>query len=181
MSEEFKRLDRELIYKGSIIDYYKDTIQVPNGNIVKWDFIKHQGAAAVVPVRNDGKLLMVRQYRNALDRYTLEIPAGGLNGADEPTKEAAARELEEETGYTAGEIEWLITIRTTVAFCNEKIDIYVARNLTPGPQHLDEDEYIHVEAYTVDELCDKILGGEIEDSKTISAIMSYRAKYVCRE
>ena len=77
-------------------------------------------------------------------------------------------------------MEWLITIRTTVAFCNEKIDIYVATDLTPGSQHLDEDEYINVEAYTVDELCEKILSGEIEDSKTISAIMSYRAKYLCK-
>lgn len=177
MAEEFKRLNRELVYKGSIIDFYKDTIQVPNGNVVKWDFIKHQGAAAVVPVREDGRLLMVRQYRNALDRYTLEIPAGGLNGADEPTMKAAARELEEETGYRAGKMEWLITVRTTVAFCNEKIDIYLARDLVPGSQHLDEDEYINVEAYTVDELCEKILKGEIEDSKTVSAIMSYRAKY----
>ena len=104
MAEEFKRLNRELVYKGSIIDFYKDTVQVPDGNVVKWDFIKHQGAAAVLPVREDGKILMVRQYRNALDRYTLEIPAGGLNGADEPTKEAAARELSEETGYTAGKM-----------------------------------------------------------------------------
>ena len=109
MADEFKRLDRELVYKGSIIDFYKDTVQVPNGNIVKWDFIKHQGAAAVVPVTADGKLLMVRQYRNALDRYTLEIPAGGLNGPEEPTMEAAARELEEETGCHAGKMEWLIT------------------------------------------------------------------------
>lgn len=177
MADEFKRLDRELVYKGSIVDFYKDTVKVPNGNVVKWDFIKHQGAAAVVPVMEDGRILMVRQYRNALDRYTLEIPAGGLNGPEEPTMEAAARELEEETGYHAGKIKWLITIRTTVAFCNEKIDIYVATDLTPGSQHLDEDEYINVEAMTVDELCDKIFAGEIEDSKTISAIMSYRAKY----
>ena len=97
MAEEFKRLERRLVYKGSIIDYYRDTIAVPNGNVVEWDFIGHNGAAAVVPVTDDGKLLLVRQYRNALDRYTLEIPAGGLNKG-EPTKEAAARELEEETG-----------------------------------------------------------------------------------
>ena len=78
MAEEFKRLDRKLVYHGTIIDYYRDTIQVPNGNIAEWDFIGHKGAAAVVPVREDGKLLMVRQWRNALDRYTLEIPAGGI-------------------------------------------------------------------------------------------------------
>ena len=177
MAEEFKRLDRELMYHGTIVDFYKDTVQVPNGNIVKWDFIGHKGAAAVVPVRKDGKLLMGRQYRNALDRYTLEIPAGGLNGADEPTKEAAARELEEETGYRSDDLEWLLTIRTTVAFCNEKIDIYVAKNLIETEQHLDEDEFIHVEAYSVEELSKMILEGKIEDSKTISAIMSYKDKY----
>ena len=120
---------------------------------------------------------MVRQYRNALDRYTLEIPAGGLNGADEPTRDAAGRELEEETGYRSDDLEWLITIRTTVAFCNEKIDIYVAKNLIKSHQHLDEDEFINVEAYSVEELSRMILEGKIEDSKTISAIMSYKDKY----
>lgn len=176
--EEFKRLSRDLIQKGAIIDYYQDTVEIPNGNIVKWDFIKHNGAAAVVPVDDKGRLIMVRQYRNALDRYTLEIPAGGLNGAQEPTKDAAARELKEETGYTADKLELLITIRTTVAFCNEKIDIYVAMGLTPGKQHLDEDEYVDVKAYTVDELIQKILAGEIEDSKTVAAILAYKEKYL---
>ena len=89
--EEFKRLSRDLVAHGAIIDYYQDTMQVPNGNIVKWDFIKHKGAAAVVPVDDMGRLIMVKQYRNALERYTLEIPAGGLNGESEPTLEAAAR------------------------------------------------------------------------------------------
>lgn len=178
MAEEFKRLSRDLIFKGAIIDYYQDTMQVPNGNIVKWDFIGHKGAAAVVPVRSDGKILMVRQFRNALDRYTLEIPAGGLNGADEPTKLAAARELEEETGYRSENLDFLITIRTTVAFCNEKIDIYVARDLIESKQHLDEDEYINVEAYTVEELMDKIYDCTIQDSKTVCAIMTYAHKYL---
>ncbi|WMC92906.1 NUDIX hydrolase [Kineothrix sp. MB12-C1] len=177
MAEEFKRLNRELVYRGTIVDFYKDTIQVPNGNIVKWDFIGHKGAAAVIPVKEDGKLLMVRQYRNALERYTLEIPAGGLNGPEEPTKDAAARELEEETGYRSKDLELLLTIRTTVAFCNEKIDIYVAHNLIESKQHLDEDEFIHVEAYSVEELCEMIYSGKIEDSKTISAIMTYKDKY----
>ncbi len=176
--EEFKRLSRDLVYRGTIIDYYKDTVQVPNGNVVKWDFIGHKGAAAVVAVRDDGKLLMVRQYRNALDRYTLEIPAGGLEGPDEPTIVAAERELEEETGYkTQSPLEPLITIRTTVAFCNEKIDIYVAKNLVKSQQNLDEDEYINVEAWDVNDLIAQIYEGVIEDSKTISAIMAYHHKY----
>ena len=87
--EEFKRISRDLVAKGAIIDYYQDTMQIPNGNIAKWDVIDHKGAAAVVAVREDGKLLMVRQYRNALERETLEIPAGGLNGREEPTDQAA--------------------------------------------------------------------------------------------
>lgn len=176
MAEQFKRLSRDLVAKGHIIDYYQDTIQVPNGNIVKWDFIGHKGAAAVVPVTAEGKILMVRQYRNALDRETLEVPAGGLNGAEEPTSTAAARELEEETGYRSEDIDFLISIRTTVAFCNEKIDIYVAHNLIPGRQHLDEDEFINVEEYSVQELTDMIYTGKIQDSKTICAILAYARK-----
>ncbi len=175
--ENFERLERTLVHKGAIIDYYQDTIKVPNGNIVKWDFIKHKGAAAVVAVREDGKLLMVRQYRNALDRETLEIPAGGLNSVDEPTKLAAARELEEETGYKAGKLELLLTIHTTVAFCNEKIDIYVATDLQPSKQHLDEDEYINVEVHDIEELAQMVYDCKIQDGKTVSALMAYKNKY----
>ncbi len=175
--EEFKRLERTLVAKGAIIDYYQDTMQVPNGNIAKWDLIDHKGAAAVVAVREDGKLLMVRQYRNALERETLEIPAGGLNGREEPTEAAARRELQEETGYLCENLELLVSIYTTVAFCNEKIDIYLAEGLrSPGEQHLDEDEYIHVEAYTLEELRRMILDCKIQDSKTICGILAYGAK-----
>lgn len=176
MSEEFKRLERTLVQNGKIIDYYQDTVQVPNGNVVKWDFIGHKGAAAMLAVREDGKLLMVRKWRNALDRYTLEIPAGGLNSAEEPTEAAAIRELEEETGYIAGEVRFLLSIYTTVAFCNEKIDIYLVRDLKrQESQHLDEDEFIDVRACELDELVQMIYEGKIEDSKTVSAIMTYKA------
>lgn len=175
--EEYKRLSRELVAHGAIIDYYQDTMQIPNGNIAKWDFIKHKGAAAVVPIDEQGRLIMVRQYRNALERYTLEIPAGGLQTPEEPTRDAAARELSEETGYHCDQLELLLSIRTTVAFCNEKIDIYVAEHLTPGKQHLDEDEYVQVKAYPLEELVDKIYAGEIQDSKTVAAILAYKDKY----
>lgn len=175
--EEYKRLKRELVANGAILDYYQDTILIPNGNVAKWDLIDHKGAAAVVAVREDGKLLMVRQYRNALERETLEIPAGGLNGREEPTRTAAIRELEEETGYTCGRVELLNSIYTTVAFCNEKIDIYLARDLKPGAQHLDEDENINVEAYSVEELKQMIFDCKIQDSKTICGILTYAAKF----
>lgn len=175
--EKYERIGRELVHKGAIIDYYQDTIKIPNGNIAKWDFIQHKGAAAVVAVKEDGKLLMVRQYRNALDRETLEIPAGGLDGADEPTDIAAARELEEETGYQAGRLELLLSIRTTVAFCNEKIDVYVATDLKPAKQHLDEDEFLDVESYDMDELIQMIYDCKIQDGKTVSSILAYKDKY----
>lgn len=174
--EEFKRVKRTLVQKGSIIDYYRDTVEVPNGNVVEWDFIGHKGAAAVVPVTKDGKILMVRQYRNALDRYTLEIPAGGMNPGED-YKSAAARELEEETGYKSDHLEHLITINTTVAFCNEEIGIYLARDLVPSHQNLDEDEYIDVKACSVEELCEQIYQAKIKDSKTIAAILAYKNKY----
>lgn len=175
--DDYRRINRELVAKGSVIDYYQDTMQVSNGNIAKWDFIDHKGAAAVVAVCEDGRLLMVRQYRNALERETLELPAGGLNYREEPTAEAARRELSEETGYTCKEVELLASIYTTVAFCNEKIDIYLARGLQPGEQHLDENEFINVEAYTVEELKQMIFDYKIQDSKTICGILTYAAKY----
>lgn len=177
MSDEIKRIDRTLIHKGAIIEYYEDTMQLPNGKKAGWDFIKHNGAAAVIPVTEDGRIVMVSQYRNALERYTLEIPAGGLNPG-ETTITAAARELEEETGYRAtDELELLLSIYTTVAFCNEKIDIYVARNLVKTQQNLDEDEFLNVGAYTLDELEQMIFEQKIQDAKTISALMAYKVKY----
>ena len=177
MEGEVKRLKRELQCEGAITKYYKDTVLLPNGNTAVWDCVGHNGAAAVVPVLEDGRLLIVTQYRNALDRFTLEIPAGGLNPG-EPTIDAAARELQEETGYSCGSIEPLITIRTTVAFCNEKIDIYLARNLQKGQQHLDENEFVNVKAYELADLETMIYDGTIQDSKTIAAILAYKNKYV---
>ena len=177
MSEQIKRLKRELKFKGTIIDFYQDTMEINGDHTVVWDFIKHKGAAAVVPVTADGKILMVRQYRNALDRYTLEIPAGALDAEDEPGRECASRELEEETGYRSENLEWLITLRTTVAFCNERIEVYVAKDLIPSKQHLDEDEFIDLKAYSIEELKEKILTGEIEDAKTVASLMAYAVKY----
>ena len=177
MSEKIKRINRELKFKGKILDFYQDTIEVDGDHTVVWDFIGHKGAAAVVPVTADGKILMVRQYRNALDRYTLEIPAGALDEVGEPGIECASRELEEETGYRSENLEWLITLRTTVAFCNERIEVYVAHDLIPSKQLLDEDEFIELGAYTIEELKEKIFSGEIEDAKTVSSLMAYAVKY----
>lgn len=175
--ETVKRLKRELVYKGAILDVYKDTVDA-NGHVAEWDFIHHHGAAAVVPVRDDGKILMVRQYRNALNRDTLEIPAGKLDSPDEPKIECAYRELEEETGYRCDNLEYLLTVNTTIAFCDEAIDIFVARNLIPSKQHLDEDEVINVEAWDIEDLKQLIYEGKMTDGKTVAALMTYAAKYL---
>ena len=175
--DEMKRVDRVLKHRGAIVDFYDDVMQSPDGKIAHWDYIAHRkGAAAVLPVTNEGKILMVRQYRNALNRETLEIPAGARDSVDEPTSVCAARELEEETGYRAGNMEILITVATTVAFCNEVIDIYLATDLTKTCQHLDDDEFVEVESYTIEELKDMVFARKIQDSKTVAAIMAYYAK-----
>lgn len=175
--EKAERLDRALVRKCRIFDLYKDTIKTQDGHVVQYDFIWHKGAAAVVPVRADGKILMVKQYRNAVDRFTLEIPAGGKDGAEEPPYDCAMRELEEETGYRTDKLEHLIDVYSAVAYCNEKISVYVAENLIPSRQKLDEDEFIDVEAVSLEELTDMIFDGSIMDSKTIAAILAYKEKY----
>lgn len=175
MVKGYERLNRELVAKGAIIDYYQDTMQIPNGTTAKWDFINHKGAAACVAVKKNGNLVMVRQYRNALERETIEIPAGGINPGED-MRSAALRELEEETGYKAGKFEFLLSIRTTVAFCNELIDIYLAEDLEEGEQNLDEDEYLEIVEYPLSELLDMIDRGMIQDSKTVSALLAYSRK-----
>ena len=141
MEKEMTRVKRIRMYQGAIVDVYRDYMQFSNGNTEEWDYIHHRGAAAVVPVTDDGRIIMVRQYRNALERFTLEIPAGALDDPEEPGINCSARELEEETGYRSENLEWLITLRTTVAFCNERIEVYVAKNLVPSKQHLDPNEF----------------------------------------
>lgn len=178
MSEEIKRVKRELMYEGTILKIYKDHMQFENGNTAKWDFIHHDGAAAVVPIMEDGRILMVTQYRNALERDTLEIPAGKLDDPNESGLVCASRELEEETGYRSENLEWILTLRTTVAFCDERIEVYVAKDLIPSRQNLDEDEYVDVKAYTLEELKEKIFDGTIQDSKTVAALLAYESKYL---
>ena len=177
MSEDVKRMGRELAYQGTVLKVYKDHMKFSNGNTEDWDFIHHDGAAAVIPVMDDGKILMVKQYRNALERDTLEIPAGKLDDPDEEGIVCASRELKEETGYSSDDLEWLLTIRTTVAFCDEAIDVFVARNLIPSHQHLDEDEVIHVERWSIEDLQKLIYTGKMTDAKTVAGIMAYAAKY----
>ncbi len=172
----FKRIKRESAYKGTILEVYKDYVEI-NGHRETWDFFHHGGGAAVIPVTNDGKIIMVKQYRNALDRYTIEIPGGVLDGADEPGENCVRRELEEETGFRSGKIEKLINLRSLAAFTDEKTQVFVATDLVPTQQHLDVGEDIELVEYSVEELKEMIFSGEIEDAKTVAAIMAYLVKY----
>lgn len=172
---DFKRLDRNIAYKGKILKVYTDRVKV-NGRESDWDYVHHNGGAAVVPVTKEGKILMVRQWRNALDRYTLEIPAGALE-KDEPGAVCVARELEEETGYRSDNIEWLVSINSWPAFTNELVEVFVARDLVLSKQRFDEEESIELEEYTIDELKELILKGEIKDSKTVAGLLAYAVKY----
>ncbi len=172
---DYKRLNREKVYQGAIVGIYKDTMQLKDGSIRHWDFIEHPGAAAVVAVDDDGRILMVRQYRNALERDTIELPAGGKN-PDEDMLTCALRELEEETGYRAGHCEPLCEIYTTVALMNERIGIFLCTELVPTQQHLDEGEFLGVERYTLEELTEWILESKIQDSKTVAGLLAYKTK-----
>lgn len=171
-----ERLNRELKYQGTILKIYEDTVRV-NGHEARWDFIHHDGAAAVVAVTKEGKLLMVRQYRNALDRYTLEIPAGKLDYPGEPTIECASRELEEETGFRSEHLEYLLSINTTIAFCDEHIDVFLAKDLVPSSQHLDPDEEILVEEWELNDLLGLIYSGKMTDGKTVASILAYACRH----
>ena len=169
----YERLERRVNYQGRIVEMCTDVIALPNGKTVEWDMVHHKGAAAILPVDEDGKLILVRQFRNGPQKEILEIPAGGLNpGEDFLT--CAARELEEEIGYRAEEIHPLIELYTTVAFCDEKIGIYYTEKMVPTVQHLDEDEFVTIERYPLQKVVDMIMDGTIQDSKTMAAVLAYK-------
>ena len=172
--EKFTRKDKRLEYHGRIVDFYTYEMGIPNGNSALWDVIEHKGAAAIVPVDEDGKIILVRQYRGAIDDFLLEIPAGGRDSADEDFKLCAARELEEEIGYRSDEIHHLVDYHSAAAYTSERIGIFYTEHLIPSRQHLDENEFVQIERYTLDELVEMIRDGQITDGKTIAALMAYK-------
>ena len=165
-------IERTKVYDGRVVTLYDDYVDV-GGHKTHWDFIHHPGAAAVLPVLEDGRLLLVRQYRHALGRYTLEVPAGKRDSEDEDFKLCAMRELEEETGFKADDLTFLLRINTTVAFLDEVIEIFLARDLKEGQLHWDADEELGVEKWALQDVLDMIYKGEMTDSKTVSAILAY--------
>lgn len=171
---EIKRLSRTLVKHGSILDFYQDEMQVKNGKVEIWDMIEHRlGAAAVVPVLPSGDILLVRQFRPAIDRYTWELPAGSRDAVDEDMEVCAKRELKEETGFISNEWSRLLSLRTTVAFCNERVDVFMAKNIQKvSSQQLDDAEEIELKAFTKSELIDMIYSGTLQDGKTVSGLLA---------
>ena len=145
---DMQRIKRELKYAGAVVDVYADTMKFKNGNTEVWDTVLHKkGAAAVIPVLPDGRIILVRQYRNALDKEVLEIPAGCKDSPDEESMVCAARELEEETGYHSDCLEKLFTISTTVAVFGETFDVFIATNLVHTKSNPDPNEFFN--AYSI--------------------------------
>jgi ADP-ribose pyrophosphatase len=170
-----KRLSREKVYQGAILDIYKDEMLLPDGSREAWDFVSHRmGAAAIVAVTEDKKILMVKQYRPALNRYTLELPAGCRDSLTEDTLLTSQRELREETGYISNKWQKLLSLKTTVAFCDESVDVYLAEDIIKeGQQELDPAEEITFALYDSKELLDMIYEGRMQDGKTIAGILAY--------
>lgn len=177
MSERIKKIGQKEIYKGKRVHLVAEQLLLPDGKESEWELIIHPGASAIIPVDDNGKIIMVRQYRNAADKYTLEIPAGTLDSPDEDPLNCAKRELEEETGYRSDNVDFLFNFYSAIGICNELINIYVAKNLIESKQNLDEDEFVEIERYSLDELINMILSGVIKDNKTISSILVYKEKY----
>ena len=173
---EFKEkvLDTEDIYEGKVFDVKKHTVELLNGDTVTREQILHNGGVAVIAIDDDGMVFMVRQYRFGAGVETLEIPAGKLEKGENPY-EAGMRELREETGYKTDKLTSLGDFLPTPAYCSEKIYLYMANNLEYCGQDLDDDEFLSVEKYPLDVLHEMVLKNEINDSKTVIAILKAKA------
>ena len=159
------------IFDGVILHVYKDTVELPNGKPAIREVIRHVGAVGVIPITDDGKVIVERQFRYPLNRVITEIPAGKLDSFTEDRLSAAKRELEEETGYTATEWIDMGDYYPAAAYCDERITLYLARGLSLGQRHLDEDEFLNFEAIPLSQLVEDVMAGRITDGKTQVAIL----------
>lgn len=168
---------KEYVYRGKIINVRRDEVAFPNGKESTREIVEHRGAVAVAAVDEEGCIYLVRQFRYAFGEELLEIPAGKLEEGEETAHlEAAIRELREETGLTAQQVDYLGVIYPSVGMLTERIHIYLARGLTQGEMDLDEDEFLNVERIPVRELEAMVRRGEIRDAKTISTLFLIQGK-----
>lgn len=166
----YEVIKSEMRYKGYIVDVVNDKITLPDGKTAHREVIVRGSATAIVPVDENGIVSMVRQYRHGTREMLLEVPAGMIDPGEDP-QTCAIRELEEETGLIAGKIVKLTDLSITPGYCNERITLYLATDLTPGKQNFDEDEFLELEKYPLDTLVEMVMSGEITDAKTICGIL----------
>lgn len=168
---EEKTLSSQKIFTGKVISLQVDEVELPDGKTSKREIIKHPGAVAVIAITDDGKIVMVEQYRKAMERSLVEIPAGKLEPGEEPLK-TAKRELEEETGYVCERMEHVISFYTSPGFADELVHVYVAHQLSKKEDaaSLDEDEFVEVIELTLEEAQQYIVEEKIYDAKTAYAV-----------
>ena len=166
-----ENIGSQRVFDGIILHIDHLTNRLPNGTEALRECARHIGASAVIPVDDQGNVWLVRQFRACVDQVLLEIPAGKLDAKDEDRLLAAKRELQEETGLTAESWTHLTDIFTTPGFSDEKISLYLARELSQGKSHPDEDEFLNVVKIPLSELTGMIMRGEVTDSKTICAAL----------
>ena len=166
----FDVLEEKRIYTGKVIGVSRDRVRLPNGHVSALETVVHGPSTAVVPILGDGRILLLRQFRYAARGAILEIPAGVVNPGENP-EACARRELEEETGYTAGKMEPLGGFMLAPGYSDEVIHLFLARDLAPGTQALEPSEVIHLEPYSLEDIEERIRTGEIIDAKTVIGIM----------
>lgn len=176
---ETKVTKHDEIYAGKIVDLYVDHVQLPSGRSSIREVVIHPGGVVAVPILDDGRLVLIRQFRYPLKKYILEFPAGKLDSQQSPL-ETIKRELEEETGYSAGSIQEEFAFYTSPGISNELIHFFMARGLQPVSQRLEEGEHITVEIHGVDECLRMVETGEIEDGKTILGLLWYKMKLMLK-
>jgi ADP-ribose pyrophosphatase len=174
---EEKTIKSDHIFTGKVISLQVDEVELPNGKTSKREIIKHPGAVAILPITDDGKIVMVEQFRKALERTLVEIPAGKLEKGENP-QDCARRELEEETGYVCENLDWLISFYTSPGFADEIVHVYVATGLRKkeNAAKLDEDEFVNILELTTSEATKYILEKKIYDAKTAYAVQYLHLK-----
>jgi ADP-ribose pyrophosphatase len=166
-----KEISSEPIFEGKMLRVYCDTVELPNGDSSTREYIRHNGAACVVPLTDDGRILMVRQYRYPVGQTTWEIPAGKRDSREEDPFDTARRELKEETGAEASEWILLGDYYPAAAYTDENVVMYLAKGLSIGDKHLDSDEFLNVEAVPFETVVSEIMAGKIPDGKTQAAVL----------
>ncbi len=168
-------IDTKYYYKGHIGNLRVDMVRFPSGNVRPREILEHKPCVAILPVTDEGRIVLIKQYRHAVDEEIFEIPAGIIEEGEEP-RASACRELREETGFMPGKLEEIAAIYTTPGFCDEKIYVYIATELSVSPLQQDDDEFIRTYDYSVEELEKMIAEKKITDGKTLLAYYWYRAQ-----